>query len=177
MGDYEHKSSSSSRDKDKDRKHRHRGDDERDRHSKRHRSSHGSSRDKDRSSKSSHSSHRSSRKDKATEDDEDEWVEKDAPQPSFSSSLLGGAGAASLPPPPVDTVGTFTPGQSSAHGGLERLSGAAMTDGFGEGDVEEQGGGMGDLFSAMGTERKRREPKEKVDPSVGSISSGARLRS
>lgn len=160
----EHSSSSHSRskakDKDKDRKHRSNRDDG-DRDSKRHRSSHlSTSKDKDRKSSSSHRS--SSRKDK--ESDEDEWVEKAAPPPSFSSSLL----SSTLPPPPVDTVGTFTPGQStsSTSGRLEGLSKGAMTDGFGEGDVEDQGGPVGDLFSAMGTERKRREPKEKLDPTV-----------
>lgn len=151
---------------------KHRSSSHRDRHDerdeKRHRSSrddrerssHSSSSRRDKSSSSHSHRHRSSRRDE--KGDEDEWVEKDAP-PAPS--------AAALAPPPVDTVGTFTVGEIRREdsGALQPLSGAAMTDGYGEGDVGEPGGTGGgemDLFSAMGTERKRREPKEKVDPTV-----------
>lgn len=162
MGDHSRSSSQSSK---KPRSSSHRERDEDDRGSKRHRSSR-DERDKDSSSRhksSSSTSHRHghrSRRDKGEEDD-DEWVEKDAAPPATASSAL--------PPPPVDTVGTFSVGAigHERSGGLSALSGSAMTDGYGEGDVGEPGGGGDqDLFSAMGSERKRREPKEKVDPSV-----------
>ncbi|GAA5944983.1 hypothetical protein JCM1841_005425 [Sporobolomyces salmonicolor] len=160
--------------RDKDKKH-HRSVDSADRDSKRHRSS----RDEDRHKSSSHtgSSHRhrpssSSSKRRAPEEDEDddEWVEKDAPPP-----------APAAPSAPVDTVGTFSVGSMPTVAGLRRTEGENMTDGYGEGDVggsSSRGGGMFglgeggeggqgemDFFGGFGTERKRREPKEKVDPS------------
>ncbi|GAA5970020.1 hypothetical protein JCM21900_003962 [Sporobolomyces salmonicolor] len=160
--------------RDQDKKH-HRSVDSADRDSKRHRSS----RDEDRHKSSSHtgSSHRhrppsSSSKRRAPEEDEedDEWVEKDAPPP-----------APAAPSAPVDTVGTFSVGSMPTVAGLRRTEGENMTDGYGEGDVggsSSRGGGMFglgeggeggqgemDFFGGFGTERKRREPKEKVDPS------------
>ncbi|ORY55951.1 CwfJ C-terminus 1-domain-containing protein-like protein [Leucosporidium creatinivorum] len=166
MGEHSHSSSHPSSKKHRSSSRRERDDEERD--GKRLRSSR-DDRDKDSSrssssrhkssSSSSHRHHHRSRNDKEEEDD-DEWVEKDAAPPATALSAL--------PPPPVDTVGTFSVGAigHERSGGLSALSGGAMTDGYGEGDVGEPGGGGDmDLFSAMGSERKRREPKEKVDPS------------
>ncbi|BGP03951.1 Complexed with Cdc5 protein Cwf19 [Rhodotorula toruloides ATCC 204091] len=163
-----------------------------DRDSKRHRSSRdeASSKDKDRHKssgsssrsyrdrdreRSSHSSSSKRRHDvsKGDEDDEDEWVEK-APSPGAQQQKE------QQPRPPVDTVGTFEVGSMPTAAGLRRLEGEDMTDGFGEGDVggsSSRGGGLfglpgdgkegqdeADFFGSFGTERRRKEPKEKVDP-------------
>lgn len=133
------------------------------------------------------SSRRGSRKDRSgdaeqQDDDDDEWVEKTestAPEP--------------VARPPVDTVGTFSVGSMpTSTAGLRRMEPADLTDGYGEGDVggsNERGGGLfglpggesgqgkgagadeADFFGSFGTERKRREPKEKVDPAVRYIES------
>jgi hypothetical protein len=145
----------------------------------RHKSSSSSSRshrDRDRE-RSGHSSSSKRRHDvsKGDEDDDDEWVEK-APSP--------GAQQQKEEPlrPPVDTVGTFEVGSMPSAASLRRLEGQDMTDGFGEGDVggsSSRGGGLfglpgdgekgqseADFFGSFGTERRRKEPKEKVDPTV-----------
>lgn len=176
------------RDRDHDRKRSSTGD------SKKHSSSRNRDRDDDnstssrsskrhRSSKDSSSSrHRStSRKDKEEQgdnEDEDEWVEKESTEPTPATTTSK---------PPVDTIGTFTVGESSSTGG--RLEPEDLTDGYGEGEVGSSsnrsgGGGMFglgsrgkeegaqgemDFFGGFGTEQKRREPKEKPDPSVSGI--------
>lgn len=164
--------------------------------SKRHRSSkdegNSSSRDKDRHKGSSSSSrsdrdrdrerrgHSSSSKrrhdvSKGDEDDDDEWVEK-APSPGAQQQKEEPSR------PPVDTVGTFEVGSMPTAASLRRLEGEDLTDGFGEGDVggsSSRGGGLfglpgdgkagqsdADFFGSFGTERRRKEPKEKVDPTV-----------
>ncbi|GAA6006736.1 hypothetical protein JCM11491_003164 [Sporobolomyces phaffii] len=135
-------------------------------------------RDPDRSSSRAHKKHRSSR-DKSSrsthpdDEDGDEWVEKDAVAvPAVAAR------------PPVDTVGTFTVGDVPTASHLHRMEPENLTDGYGEGDVgssstSARGGGMFglagsardgaegemDFFGGFGTERKRREPKEKPDPS------------
>ncbi|KAL8293038.1 hypothetical protein RQP46_000732 [Phenoliferia psychrophenolica] len=140
----EKKHKSSHREKDRD-------GDGKDSSSKRHKSSH---------------SHRSSSKkhDRAGGDDDgDEWVEKEAYVPAIAPPTRA----------PVDTFGTFNPGQRTMAGdgvGLSAVEG--LTDGFGEGEDGSSaagnfGGGISggdDLFSSMGVERKRREIKEKPDP-------------
>lgn len=94
------------------------------------------------------------------EDSDDEWVEKEGP--------------AAVPGKPVDTYGTFTPGVVDASpqvAGANRLAvEPSMTDGFGEGDTGGILGGGEDMFSSMGTERKRKEPVAKPDPSVTILS-------
>lgn len=140
---------------------------------KRHRSSksHG---DDDRSSKSSkhHGKSSSSRKSKhdqtQDDDDDDEWVEKQDDSISIAASLLSTANTAASGPP-TDKYGTFSVGEMRASTlGASLSAQENMTDGYGEGENGTTPGGamLGDLFSNMGTERKRREPKEKVDPSV-----------
>ncbi|KAG0660244.1 hypothetical protein C6P46_004698 [Rhodotorula mucilaginosa] len=161
--------------------------------SKRHRRSHADEdrhRDKDSERKSSshhhHRSHKHSSSRKrddvsssgrkkdaahdANDDDDDEWVEKATE-----------AASAAAPQAPVDTVGTFSIGSMpTSTAGLRRLEPQDMTDGYGQGDVggsSERGGGLfglpggggtttdeGDFFGSFGTERRRKEPKEKVDP-------------
>lgn len=164
--------------------------------SKRHRRSHADEdrhRDKDTERKSSsshhhrshkHSSSSSSRKkddvsssrrkkDAAHDanEDDDEWVEKDSAPASATAAQA-----------PVDTVGTFSIGSMpTSTAGLRRLEPQDMTDGYGQGDVggsNERGGGLfglpgggattdeADFFGSFGTERRRKEPKEKVDPAV-----------
>ncbi|GAA5943623.1 CWF19 family protein [Sporobolomyces koalae] len=148
-----------------DRKHRHR-DDDRDSSHRSHKK-HRSSNDKNSSSGRHRSSSKRS-KDKAASDSEDEWVEKESDLPAAK--------------PPVDTVGTFTVGDVPDNSaGLNRLEPENLTDGYGEGDVggsSNRGGGMFgiapgkegaegemDFFGGFGTEQKRKEPKEKPDPS------------
>ncbi|GAA5983741.1 hypothetical protein JCM11641_001740 [Rhodosporidiobolus odoratus] len=140
---------------------------------KKHRSSrdkHDDDDDRRRSSKHSSSSrshrHSSSKKGKEpVQDDEDEWVEKPQEAPTQ---------------PPVDTVGTFSVGSMPTAQGLRRLETEDMTEGYGEGDVggsnsrggdmfglggaEGDGGNEADYFGGFGTERKKKEKKEKVDP-------------
>jgi hypothetical protein len=163
--------------------------------SKRHRRSHADEdrhRDKDSERKSSshhhHRSHKHSSSRKrddvsssgrkkdaahdANDDDDDEWVEKATE-----------AASAAAPQAPVDTVGTFSIGSMpTSTAGLRRLEPQDMTDGYGQGDVggsNERGGGLfglpggggattdeADFFGSFGTERRRKEPKEKVDPAV-----------
>jgi len=66
--------------------------------------------------------------------------------------------------------------------GLAKMEAENLTDGYGDGDVggsSSRGGGMFgvshgaegaqgemDFFGGFGTEQKRKEPKEKPDPSV-----------
>ncbi|GAA5884276.1 hypothetical protein JCM6882_002206 [Rhodosporidiobolus microsporus] len=137
-------------------------------HSSSSKSSHRSDRDRDRHHSSSSSSRR---KDKKRDDDpveeEDEWVEKGAEQPQVEQTK-----------PPVDSVGTFSVGTMPSAQSLRRLEAEDMTEGYGEGDVggsSSRGGGMfglgegaeggeADFFGAMGTERKKKEPKQKADP-------------
>ncbi|GAA5830440.1 hypothetical protein JCM3766R1_002720 [Sporobolomyces carnicolor] len=171
-------SRSSHRDRDKDRdsrrcdtKHRSSQDDDDSRSHKRHRSS----RDKESSRSSSHK-HRSGsskrHRERDGDEDEDEWVEKESDATAPSG-------------PPVDTVGTFTVGTvPSSSAELSRMEPENLTDGYGEGDVgasgsNSRGGGMFgvpgggapgaqgemDFFGAFGIEQKRKEPKEKPDPS------------
>ncbi|GAA5822164.1 hypothetical protein JCM3770_005071 [Rhodotorula araucariae] len=170
--------------------HRSHRDEDPDRASKRHRSTKDDDKDADRSSRHKHSS--SSRRDRsrsrdrdskhsrhsstrdvapahATKDaSDDEWVEKEAAVPTGQVK------------PPVDSVGTFSVGSMPTAQGLRRMEGVDLTDGYGEGDVGgssarggglfgelPQGGGDGaeaDFFGSFGTERKRKEPKEKPDP-------------
>ncbi|GAA5979489.1 hypothetical protein JCM5350_003922, partial [Sporobolomyces pararoseus] len=152
-----HSSSSRNRDRDDDNSTSSRS-------SKRHRSS------KDTSSSRHRSSSRKDKDEQRDEEDEDEWVEKESTEPTPAK-------------PPVDTIGTFTVGESSSIGG--RLEPENLTDGYGEGEVGSSstrsgGGGMFglgsrgkeegaqgemDFFGGFGTEQKRREPKEKPDPS------------
>lgn len=151
MGDnHEHRSSTSSS-KDKDRKH--------------HRSSHtSSSSHRDRDSKRHRSSHSSSHHRRArSDDDEEEWVEKPS---EGAAAPAATAVTAEAQGPPVDTVGTFSVARGG-HSALERVEG--LTDGYGDGDVGDSTGGPVDLFSAMGTERARRAPKEKLDPTVSPV--------
>lgn len=114
-----------------------------------------------RDDRDSHSSkrHRSS---KRAASPEDEWVEK---APSSTAPAPTG--------PPVDTVGTFTVGAMTMRGEAAREDLPSFTDGYGEGGdggaefaSVVPAGGVGDMFSEMGVERKRREPKEKLDPTV-----------
>lgn len=104
-------------------------------------------------------------------EDDDEWVEKESAPASATAAQA-----------PVDTVGTFTIGSiPTSTAGLRRLEPQDMTDGYGQGDVggsNERGGGLfglpgggaatdaADFFGSFGTERRRKEPKEKVDPAV-----------
>lgn len=141
---------------------------------KKHKSSH---RDKDRDSKDSKrhksSHHRSSHSSKSRKheradasDDDDEWVEKKTYTPAIAPpSPTRGA--------PVDSYGTFSVGdrKMTSDGAGLTASVSSLTDGFGEGeDGSSAAGSFGgipeDLFSAMGTEVKRREIKEKPDPTV-----------
>lgn len=107
-------------------------------------------------------------------DDDDEWVEKESAPASTTVAQA-----------PVDTVGTFSIGSMpTSTAGLRRLEPQDMTDGYGQGDVggsNERGGGLfglpggggaaadeADFFGSFGTERRCKEPKEKVDPAVSS---------
>ena len=141
---------------------------------KKHKSSHrDKGKDGDGSSKrhkSSHSHRSSSKKhDRAEAEGNDgdfEWVEKVAYVPAIKPPTRA----------PVDSYGTFNPGERTLEGGVGLSSGnvGSLTDGFGEGEDGSSaagsfGGGItggDDLFSSMGVERKRREVKEKVDPTV-----------
>lgn len=140
--------------------------------SKKHRSHHHD--DKDDDKKRHKSSHRSSKKhhrDAASDDDDDDqWVEKVQSAPAIAPpSPTRGA--------PVDSFGTFSVGdrKTMSDGAGLTAPQPSLTDGFGEGEdgssaVGGRGAGAfggissGDLFSDMGTERKRREIKEKPDP-------------
>ena len=138
---------------------------------KKHKSSHrDKGKDGDGSSKrhkSSHSHRSSSKKhDRAEAEGNDgdfEWVEKVAYVPAIKPPTRA----------PVDSYGTFNPGERTLEGGVG-LSGnvGSLTDGFGEGEDGSSAAGSfviaggDDLFSSMGAERKRREVKEKVDPTV-----------
>lgn len=144
--------------------------------SKKHRSHHHD--DKDDDKKRHKSSHRSSKKhhrDAASDDDDDDqWVEKVQSAPAIAPpSPTRGA--------PVDSFGTFSVGdrKTMSDGAGLTAPQPSLTDGFGEGEdgssaVGGRGAGAfggissGDLFSDMGTERKRREIKEKPDPTVSS---------
>ncbi|BGP52158.1 Pre-mRNA-splicing factor cwf19 [Rhodotorula kratochvilovae] len=162
-GDHSSKRHRSSRDDDKDRdrssRHKHTSSSKRDR-----------SRSRDRDSKHSR---RSSTRDVANRDSrkdtsDDEWVEKGADTPAVQAK------------PPVDSVGTFSVGSMPTAQGLHRMEAADLTDGYGEGDVggsSARGGGLfgelpqgegasaeADFFGSFGTERRRKEPKEKPDP-------------
>ncbi|GAA5997468.1 uncharacterized protein JCM10292_000868 [Rhodotorula paludigena] len=158
-----HKRHRSSRDDDdsrRDRKHSSRSEGKRTRSRSRSRDRHRSSRDK------------RDRRDVDAADndgDDDEWEEK-APEGAAAPPAQGQR-------PPVDSVGTFEIGSMPTAQGLRRLEQENLTDGYGEGDVggsSSRGGGLfglpqtgqdhADLFGSLGTERKRREPKEKVDP-------------
>ncbi|GJN94250.1 hypothetical protein Rhopal_007324-T1 [Rhodotorula paludigena] len=159
-----HKRHRSSRDDDdgsrRDRKHSSRSEGKRTRSRSRSRDRHRSSRDK------------RDRRDVDAADnnnDDDEWEEK-APEGAAAPPAQGQR-------PPVDSVGTFEIGSMPTAQALRRLEQENLTDGYGEGDVggsSSRGGGLfglpqtgqddADLFGSLGTERKRREPKEKVDP-------------
>lgn len=114
------------------------------------------------------SSHSSKKRHRSRSPEEDEWIEKAPSLPSTSSTFT------TRTAPPVDTIGTFTVGDTTK--GLSSLSSANMTDGYGEGEEGSstyggRGGGQfgkvdDDLFSSMGIERKRAEPKAKIDPTV-----------
>lgn len=153
MGSHSH-SHSKDKDREKDKKsHRkhHKDDDDSNSRHKKHRSSH----------------HHSS-------DDGDEWVEKKEPPTSSTSSSK----------PPIDTYSTFTPGASSSirdsrdgsQISLQPLAKEGLTDGYGDGEdgsskmgtfgLGDDESGERDLFGLMGVERKRKEPKEKLDPTV-----------
>lgn len=140
-----------------------RDDNERDKdgHRHRHRS--------DKSSSSS-SKHRSSHRRDKGDDDDDEWVEKEAAAPSVAASLLQAPATDTMAPPPKDSYGTFSVGEmrASTLGGVGLTTAEEMTDGYGEGEngSSKTSEALGDLFSNMGTEQKRRQPKEKVDPTV-----------
>ncbi|GAA5902277.1 uncharacterized protein JCM6883_001353 [Sporobolomyces salmoneus] len=165
--------SSSSKSKSRSSSHRDRDHDDNRSH-KRHRrdDGHSSSSHKHRSSSS-----RKHREDE--EEEEDEWVEKES-ETTTQETTTGKA--------PVDTVGTFTPGEGSgaSGGGLARMEPENLTDGYGEGEVgssSSRAGGAGmfgvpgsesaksgaqgemDFFGSFGIEQKRKEPKEKPDPS------------
>lgn len=101
-----------------------------------------------------------------SEPDEDEWIEKPA-----ASSVPAGTG------PPIDTYSTFTPGASRSLADGTSLTAAklepSLTDGYGEGELEDDAGEFGpskgrtgDFFGDMGIERKRKEAKVGVDPTV-----------
>ena len=98
-------------------------------------------------SKHSHSKHSSSKHRSAPE--EEEWVEKATPSG-----------------PPIDPPSsTFTPSnlKDSAPSFLN------LTDGYGDGEVGDSTAtepSNRDFFSDFGTERKRKEPKQGVDPIV-----------
>ena len=113
---------------------------------------------------STHHSSKRHRSSKRATSSEDEWVEKEAPPTAPAPTG-----------PPIDTVGTFTVGQMTMRGEVAGEDLPSLTDGYGEGGdggaefaSVVPTGGAGDLFSEMGVERKRREPKEKVDPTVRS---------
>ncbi|GAA5942426.1 hypothetical protein JCM3775_006984 [Rhodotorula graminis] len=155
-------------DDDKSRHHKHSSSStRRDRSTSRDRShkSHSSRRDVDHKHRSRSAKHPAHAQDN---DDDDDWVEKDAPAPAAPSA-------------PVDSVGTFSVGSMPTAQGLRRLEGHDLTDGYGEGGVggsSERGGGLFgeipkgegaggemDFFGSFGTEKRRKEPKDKPDPS------------
>ncbi|GAA6060871.1 hypothetical protein JCM10212_006251 [Sporobolomyces blumeae] len=168
-----------SRDKDRhrsssDKKHRSssKRDDDNDGDPSRSHKRHRSNRDRDSERpKSTRRTSYSSKRDRGDKDEsEDEWVEKDAEEP-----------VAVVSKPPVDTVGTFSIGEMPTTAGLNRMEPENLTDGYGEGEVggsSSRGGGLFgvpsgrdgaqgemDFFGGFGTEHKRKEPKEKPDPS------------
>ena len=170
----------------------HRDNDDRQHHhsssssSKRHRSSKHDQQDKHHRHKSSSKlSKHDSEKDKRRQDDDDddEWVEKQASIPSISASLLSTERSTTTTTtttsaPPQDSYGTFSVGEmrASTLGGLGSTSNQDnFTDGYGQGENGTTPGGsmLGDLFSNMGTERKRSQPKEKPDPTVSTHSSAS----
>ncbi|GAA5837692.1 hypothetical protein JCM11251_002297 [Rhodosporidiobolus azoricus] len=165
-------------------KDKHRDEDDKHRSSSSKHGGHRSRSDRDKNDGSRrHSSSASSsrRKDKQRGDpvqEEDEWVEKDSEMPPAAHSTNEQEQAK----PPVDTVGTFSIGTMPSAQSLRRLEAEDMTEGYGDGDVggsgaASRGGGMfglggggegeggeADFFGGFGTERKKQERKEKVDP-------------
>jgi hypothetical protein len=131
-------------------------------------------------SSSNHDSKRSKRHDKVDskrrskhhdkraddEDDEDEWVEKES-APVIATSTR-----------PIDPpTSTFSVGSRASLGGFSDQGGSSsLTDGYGEGEVGDStgsqvGGADGDFFGSLGIERKRKEKKVGVDPTVRSYQS------
>ena len=183
-----HRSHDDDRSSKRHRSHRDKDDDKDDHHTRSSRHKHSSSTRRDRSTSrdrdhKSHSSRRDvdhkhprrSRSDKHAaqhhdDDDDDDWVEK-----TDSTAAA-----------PVDTVGTFSVGSMPTAQGLRRLEGHDLTDGYGEGGVggsSERGGGLFgeipkgegaggemDFFGSFGTEKRRKDPKDKPDPSVRPLS-------
>lgn len=156
---------------------RDRDEDDNRKHSSSSSSRYGSSRKSGSKSKSKRDDDVSNSRDRADHaaEEEDEWVEKD------SSTTTQPERA------PVDSVGTFSVGSMpTSTAGLRRMEPTDLTDGYGQGDVggsNERGGGLfggiapsgngtadeaADFFGSFGTERRRKEPKEKVDPAVSS---------
>lgn len=99
-------------------------------------------------SKHSHTPSRSREAAAPTSNSDDEWVEK----PTQS--------VAPIDPP----TSTFTPSNRA-----QFLNLADQTDGYGQGEVGDTATtseSRGDFFSDMGIERKRKEKKQGVDPTV-----------
>lgn len=137
---------------------------------------HDSKRSKHSSSKSKrhdkHDSERSRKRrhtggDDKHDDDKDEWVEKKEPASLAAVSDVATSSRRPLDPP----TSTFSVGSQPSLGGFSGGNVGSLTDGYGEGEVGDSTGGMGtdsDFFGALGIERKRKEKKAGVDPTVSS---------
>lgn len=158
--------------------------------SKRHRSSKEHDSRSTRSSRTSHHKNKSSpssssRKAAAVEHDDDEWqeaeagVESSTGQHSISTTILVQP-SLTVGGPPKDTYGTFNVGGDNI-GSSSSLSSTRVdsvdnfTDGYGQGEngTTRDRSLLGDLFSDMGTERKRSQPKQKPDPTVSTHQHGS----